>query len=61
MSVCGTAGVATLVGPLTGGVLVDGLGWEWIFFSNVPIGTVGLALQGVFTFRLDAAARSDAL
>ncbi|WP_102143741.1 MFS transporter [Mycobacterium hubeiense] len=39
-----TAGVATLVGPLAGGVLVDGLGWQWIFFVNVPIGIVGLAL-----------------
>ena len=46
MSVWGaTAGVATLVGPLTGGVLVDGLGWEWIFFINAPIGIVGLALR----------------
>ena len=33
-----TAGVATLVGPILGGVLVDGLGWEWIFFINVPVG-----------------------
>jgi EmrB/QacA subfamily drug resistance transporter len=39
-----TAGVATLVGPLAGGVLVDHLGWEWIFFVNVPIGVIGLAL-----------------
>ena len=39
-----TAGVATLVGPLAGGVLVDGLGWHWIFIVNVPIGIVGLAL-----------------
>src|SRR6201996_7609413 len=39
-----TAGVATLVGPLAGGVLVEGLGWEWIFFVNVPVGVVGLAL-----------------
>ncbi len=39
-----TSGVATLVGPLAGGVLVDALGWEWIFFVNVPIGIVGLAL-----------------
>jgi len=39
-----TAGVASLVGPLAGGLLVDGLGWEWIFFVNVPIGIVGLAL-----------------
>jgi EmrB/QacA subfamily drug resistance transporter len=39
-----TAGVATLVGPLAGGVLVDGLGWQWIFIVNVPIGIAGLAL-----------------
>lgn len=39
-----TAGVATLVGPLAGGVLVDGLGWAWIFFVNVPIGMIGLVL-----------------
>jgi EmrB/QacA subfamily drug resistance transporter len=39
-----TAGVATLVGPLAGGVLVDHLGWQWIFFVNVPIGVVGLVL-----------------
>jgi EmrB/QacA subfamily drug resistance transporter len=39
-----TAGVATLVGPLAGGALVDGPGWQWIFFVNVPIGIVGLAL-----------------
>ncbi|MEN2744160.1 DHA2 family efflux MFS transporter permease subunit [Sinomonas halotolerans] len=36
-----TAGVAMLVGPILGGLLVDGLGWEWIFFVNVPIGILG--------------------
>ncbi|MBA4084006.1 MAG: MFS transporter [Kytococcus sp.] len=36
-----TAGVAFLVGPLLGGVLLDALGWEWIFFINVPVGIVG--------------------
>jgi len=45
MSVWGaTAGVATLVGPLAGGVLVDSMGWAWIFFVNVPIGIIGLGL-----------------
>lgn len=50
MSVWGaTAGMATLVGPVLGGILVDGLGWQWIFFINLPVGVVGfvLALRNV--------------
>ncbi|MGZ0066850.1 DHA2 family efflux MFS transporter permease subunit [Microbacterium arborescens] len=39
-----TAGVATLVGPLAGGLLVDGFGWEWIFFVNIPVGVVAFVL-----------------
>lgn len=39
-----TAGVATLVGPILGGLLVDGFGWEWIFFINIPVGIVGFVL-----------------
>lgn len=39
-----TAGVATLVGPILGGVLTDGPGWEWIFFVNVPVGVVAFVL-----------------
>ncbi|MFC0626930.1 DHA2 family efflux MFS transporter permease subunit [Kribbella deserti] len=38
------AGVATLVGPILGGVLVDGLGWEWIFFVNAPVGVIAFVL-----------------
>ncbi|CAM2771136.1 DHA2 family efflux MFS transporter permease subunit [Prescottella defluvii] len=38
------AGVATLVGPILGGVLVDNLGWEWIFIVNVPVGVVAFVL-----------------
>lgn len=39
-----TAGVALLVGPVAGGLVVDTLGWRWIFLVNVPIGVVGLVL-----------------
>src|SRR6476469_2503411 len=39
-----TAGVAMVVGPILGGVLVDGLGWEWIFFINIPVGVLGFVL-----------------
>ena len=48
-----TAGVATLVGPILGGVLVDWLGWEWIFFINVPVGVVGFALAWRLVPRLE--------
>jgi MFS family permease len=33
-----------VAGVLLGGVLTDALSWEWIFFVNVPVGIVGLAL-----------------
>jgi EmrB/QacA subfamily drug resistance transporter len=39
-----TSGVAMLVGPILGGVLVDLAGWEWIFFINVPVGLIAFVL-----------------
>lgn len=44
----GVAGLATIAGPLLGGVLVDHFGWEWIFYVNVPIGVIAIALTMVF-------------
>ena len=40
----GVAGLATITGPLLGGVLVDHFGWEWIFYVNVPIGVIAIAM-----------------
>lgn len=34
-------------GWLLGGVLTQGLGWEWVFLVNVPVGALGLALAPV--------------
>jgi EmrB/QacA subfamily drug resistance transporter len=39
-----TTGFAVAVGPLVGGVLTDGLGWQWIFLVNVPIGLLTAAI-----------------
>src|ERR687896_2119972 len=39
-----TIGVAVAVGPLVGGALTDSLGWESIFFLNVPIGVAAIAV-----------------
>ncbi|RMI35642.1 MFS transporter [Nocardia stercoris] len=40
----GIAGIATLIGPIFGGALIDNGGWQWIFYVNVPIGLIALAL-----------------
>ncbi len=36
-----------VAGVLLGGILTDWLSWEWIFYVNVPVGLVGLALAPV--------------
>lgn len=43
-----TGGVANIIGPLLGGVLVDGPGWEWIFWVNIPVGLLGLLAAARF-------------
>ena len=39
-----TIGVAVAAGPLVGGALTDSLGWESIFYLNVPIGLIAIAI-----------------
>ncbi|WP_369236065.1 MFS transporter [Streptomyces sp. R21] len=39
-----TIGVAVAIGPLVGGALTDGLGWQSIFYLNVPIGVAALVV-----------------
>src|ERR687898_2946935 len=39
-----TTGAAVAIGPLVGGALTEGFGWEFIFFVNIPIGLGAIAL-----------------
>ena len=50
------------IGLLVGGVLTETVGWEWIFFLNVPVGALVIALSPVLldeTRALDVARRFD--
>lgn len=38
------AGLSTVAGPLLGGVVIDALGWQWIFLVNLPVGVLVTAL-----------------
>jgi EmrB/QacA subfamily drug resistance transporter len=40
-------GIGATTAWLIGGPIVDGLGWEWIFFINIPVGLAALALSPI--------------
>jgi EmrB/QacA subfamily drug resistance transporter len=50
----GVFAVASVAGPLLGGFLVDTLSWRWVFYVNVPIGALAVA---VVTLRLHLPSR----
>jgi MFS family permease len=39
-----SAGFGNAFGPLLGGVLTDTIGWEWVFFLNLPIAVAGMLI-----------------
>jgi EmrB/QacA subfamily drug resistance transporter len=49
--------LAPIIGPVLGGLIIDNASWRWIFYVNVPIGILAIALSAVF---LSPGGRTDA-
>jgi EmrB/QacA subfamily drug resistance transporter len=41
----GVSALALAIGPLGGGLIVENLNWNWIFFVNVPVGILGIVVS----------------
>jgi len=44
----GVFGLSSIIGPPLGGFLTDSLSWHWIFFINIPLGLIVIALFMLF-------------
>jgi EmrB/QacA subfamily drug resistance transporter len=57
-TIAAVASIALALGPLVGGTIVEGLGWRWIFFLNVPVAALVIMLvHAVATESRDEAVR----
>src|SRR5207248_1903524 len=41
----GVSALALAIGPLGGGLIVENLNWNWIFYVNVPVGVLGIVVS----------------
>ena len=44
----GVFGLASVIGPAAGGYITDNWGWRWVFYVNIPVGVLGIALLVAF-------------
>src|SRR5438309_7506395 len=44
----GVSALALAIGPLVGGLIVDNISWNWIFYVNIPVGILGIVVSQFF-------------
>src|SRR6202008_3086795 len=44
----GVSAMALAIGPLVGGLIVDNISWNWIFYVNIPVGILGIVVARFF-------------
>ncbi|PWK14452.1 MDR family MFS transporter [Tumebacillus permanentifrigoris] len=37
-------GISAILGPLLGGLMINFLSWQWVFYINVPVGLIAMAV-----------------
>ena len=42
-------GLASVIGPTIGGYITDNIGWQWVFYVNIPVGLIAVPMV-VLTF-----------
>ncbi|MFJ7250493.1 MDR family MFS transporter [Kitasatospora sp. NPDC098652] len=55
--------IGPTLGPVLGGVIVDGIDWRWMFFINIPIGVIAFLVAGrnLPNMKAETAAKLDVL
>ncbi len=52
-------GLASIVGPAIGGLITDHWGWRWVFYVNLPVGSLAMATAGAALPRLTTKRQRD--